>query len=62
MTDIGADMKCKKCGGSLTLKIGWKSVKLRCMECGISYSIEDYINELDAGSWEKLSHRSCNRV
>ena len=55
-------MKCRECEGKLTLKIGWKSVELRCMECSMAYSLEEYANDLDANSWDQLSQRACNRV
>jgi len=32
------------------------------MECGATYKIEEYINELDARAWERLSNRTCDRV
>jgi hypothetical protein len=32
------------------------------MECSNSYSIDEYVDELDMDFWEKLSNRSCDRV
>jgi len=32
------------------------------MECGKKFSLEEYINELDAKSWEQISGRSCDRI
>jgi len=52
-------LRCRQCNGKLELKIGWRGVKLRCMECSNSYPIDEYVDELDMNFWEKLSHRSC---
>jgi hypothetical protein len=32
------------------------------MECGHNYPIEEYVNELDINSWEKISKSTCDRV
>jgi len=32
------------------------------MDCSKSFPIDEYVDELDMDFWEKLSHRSCDRV
>jgi len=30
--------------------------------CGKLYTIQEYIEEIDEGTWEKLSYISCDRA
>jgi hypothetical protein len=32
------------------------------MECGRSYTIKEYLDEIDERTWEKLSYISCDRA
>jgi len=55
-------MKCKKCGGEIKLVIGCRAATLYCMDCGKIFSLNEYIDEIDEGMWERISHRPCDRV
>jgi hypothetical protein len=32
------------------------------MECGKSFSVEEFVEEMDDKTWDQISHRPCDRV
>lgn len=32
------------------------------MNCGKAFTLDEYINEIDTETWERISRRSCDRV
>ncbi|WP_444548857.1 hypothetical protein [Candidatus Magnetomonas plexicatena] len=37
-------------------------MELRCMECGARFLLSEYIDEIDANTWNYLSNRPCDTV
>ncbi|MEK6698472.1 MAG: hypothetical protein AABZ10_05440 [Nitrospirota bacterium] len=35
---------------------------VRCTSCGKDFPVKEYMDQFDEETWEKLSHRPCNRV
>jgi hypothetical protein len=32
------------------------------MECGVTYTIHEYRDEIDEETWERIASRPCNRA
>jgi translation initiation factor 2 beta subunit (eIF-2beta)/eIF-5 len=55
-------MKCKKCGGRIKLVIGCRNISLNCLDCGKTFPVQAYLDQIDEKSLERISMRPCDRV
>lgn len=55
-------MHCQKCQTELTALRGCREVSLRCPECGATYDLKDYYQEIDDSFEEEMGFVPMDRV